>query len=350
MIRRLRTGFTLIELLVVIAIIAVLIALLLPAVQQAREAARRTQCRNNLKQLGLALHNYHDTHGWLPPGSYLTTLPSGDFGGRRQNGFPGMLPFLDQAPLYNEYAARNFRIRPWDNGLTLNQVQIRGLLCPSDSPVTQADAPVGKTNYMFSRGDSIQDNNHWVGNGGRGMRGMFPGLGETALIGKARKLSSIVDGLSNTVAMSERIIAKTGGTRVTDGVTAASIGDTFRNQPILCQLQVGADRNYIGSTIAYSGVRWLDGTPMVSGFTTTVGPNKASCANGNRDYADGVFDPTSQHTGGVNALFGDGSVRFISENIDTGNLSLGSVTTGTSRYGVWGSLGSVDGGEVVGEF
>jgi len=347
---RMNRGFTLIELLVVIAIIATLVAILLPAVQQAREAARRSTCKNNLKQLGLALHNYHDTYNILPPGCYLTTLPSTDFGGRRQNGLVGMLPFLEQSALYDQFAAMSFRFRPWDDNLAPNQVQVPGLLCPSDSRVTNQNAPVGKLNYMFSRGDSIQDNNHWVGNGGRGMRGMFPGLGETNAIGKAYRMADILDGLSNTVAMSERIIAKTGGRQVKDGVTASGLGGNFRTNPLLCVLQINSSRTYTGTVGTFAGARTFDGTPAVSGFTTTIGPNKPSCGNSGSDHADGIFDPTSQHAGGVNILLGDGAVRFVSDSIDTGNLSLPGVNSGQSPYGVWGSVGSVNGGEVVSEF
>src|SRR5690606_26614187 len=199
-----RRGFTLIELLVVIAIIAVLIALLLPAVQQAREAARRTQCKNNLKQLGLALHNYHDTFGSLPFGG------GGDLGtgtARRQSGFIGMLPYLEQGPLYEQISGPftdgtntwlPFGAVPWDGDYTPWQAKIPMLLCPSDADTTEGGA-LGKTNYMFSRGDSPWDHNNWAGSGGRGMRGMFSGNY------KVKRFGDITDGLSNTIGMSERI-------------------------------------------------------------------------------------------------------------------------------------------------
>ena len=180
-------GFTLIELLVVIAIIAVLIALLLPAVQQAREAARRTQCKNNLKQLGLALHNYHDTHGTLPIGSGITD--PGGVGGRRQSGFVGMLPFIEQAPLYQQISGTYtnsggttwgpFQCEPWNTSYTPFTAKIPGFLCPSDADTTAGGA-IGKTNYMFSRGDSPWDHNQWGGNGGRG--GDAGGLEDTEVL------------------------------------------------------------------------------------------------------------------------------------------------------------------------
>ncbi len=173
-----RRGFTLIELLVVIAIIAILIALLLPAVQQAREAARRSTCKNQLKQLGLAIHNYHDTYKMVPFGSSINGGP-----GPRHSGYMGMLPYIDQAPLYQLIATGGTRVAnngstnyppfgasPWDGNYAPNLITLPVLQCPSDQ-----DPPgvtMGKTNYMFSRGDTCWDTcPMWNGNGGRGLRG-----------------------------------------------------------------------------------------------------------------------------------------------------------------------------------
>src|SRR5579885_1983208 len=206
MARRRASGFTLIELLVVIAIIAILIALLLPAVQQAREAARRTQCRNNLKQLGLAIHNYHDNFNLFPYGeSFSDTNPRP----QRYSTYIPLLPFIDQAPLYNVFAANQFANVPWDGGYAPWKTQVPGLLCPSDT-ISNFETYTAKTNYMTCRGDSTWDHNQWAGNGGRGLRGVFRGQGDdyhpTSAGGENGThcgIRDITDGTSNTIAISE---------------------------------------------------------------------------------------------------------------------------------------------------
>ncbi|MGC1272392.1 MAG: DUF1559 domain-containing protein [Planctomycetaceae bacterium] len=358
------SGFTLIELLVVIAIIAVLIALLLPAVQQAREAARRTQCKNNLKQLGLALHNYHDTMGSLPFGE---GFPNGGFGGRRHSGFVGMLPYIEQTPLYQQISGTftnaggttwgPFLCEPWNQNYTPFTAKIPGFLCPSDADTT-AGGRIGKTNYMFSRGDSAWDHNEWAGSGGRGLRGMFTGDH------KVKRFGDITDGLSNTIAMSERVKAKGNGSRILDGGTAMGLGSGFRNSnPSLCQAAVGPNNTYTVSVGHWGGTRWPDGAPAFTGHTTVLGPNKANCTQNTWDGEDGIYEPTSNHTGGVHVLMGDGAVRFVSESVNAGNPTCpppdGSAGGGTpctgawggpSPYGVWGALGSISGGDIVGDF
>lgn len=342
---RQRLAFTLIELLVVIAIIAVLIALLLPAVQQAREAARRSQCKNNMKQLGLAFHNYHDTFSLLPFGE---GRPGG--GGPRYSGFVGMLPYMDQAPLFNQFAAANFANVPWDGGFAPNLVQLPVLLCPSDSvPLTTATGTIGKASYAFSRGDSAWDNNEWAGNGGRGFRGFF------ASQSSKRSFRDVTDGLSTTIAMSERIMAKGSGNRVNQGGTATGVGGTMaQTNPSLC-LGVIVNKAYTGGVGHWGGTRYTDGAPAFSGVTTILGPNKGSCTQGGWDGEDGVYEPSSVHVGGVHVLMGDGAVRFVSENINVGNSAAPAPDgtgqpNGPSPYGVWGSLGSARGGDVASDF
>ena len=357
-----RSAFTLIELLVVIAIIAVLIALLLPAVQQAREAARRSQCKNNLKQLGLAIHNYHDVYNLVP----MIGLNNTAGGGCRQSPFVGMLPYFDQAPLANMIAAGGTAAAvngttvysgnvfvPWDNNHKAVITKIPAILCPSDGD-SNAQAPRGTTNYMFSRGDASWDTcPQWNGNGGRGLRGFFVG-GQGA--SGTRGFRDVQDGLSNTIAMSERIKAKPGATKVTDGGISGDLGQaTYRASAATCLATAGTAGpgvyNNAANVRVYTGLRWIDGTNTMTGCTTIVGPNKPSCTDPGNDDRDGIFDPTSFHTGGAQVLMGDGAVRFISENIHTGNLTAASPSgSQTSPYGVWGSLGSVNGGEVVGEF
>jgi prepilin-type N-terminal cleavage/methylation domain-containing protein len=358
-----RAGFTLIELLVVIAIIAVLVALLLPAVQQAREAARRSQCKNSLKQLGLALHNYHDVYNVLPYGEGNTGA-NPPTAGIRYSGFVGMLPYMDQAPLFNQIAANKFQNVPWDWGYQPFLQTIPVILCPSDSTTsaTQGWTPtgIGGTNYMFSRGDSAWDHNEWAGNccPPRGYRGMFTGNSHSF------SFRDVSDGLSTTIAMSERIQAKGDGDRaVNHGGTATGLGDTFRNtNPSLCAATV-VGGFYTVNTGGWGGTRWPDGAPAFTGCTTVLGPNKGSCTQGGWDGEDGIYEPSSMHVGGVHVVMGDGAVRFISNNINTGNTTIppldtpnpGSIPSpyvplGPSAYGVWGAMGSRAANDIVGSF
>ena len=359
--RTFSAGFTLIELLVVIAIIATLVAILLPAVQQAREAARRSTCKNNFKQLGIALHNYHDTHNILPPGCMMSdeyqVAGTVRMGGRRFSAHVGLLPYMEQGAIYDMFAADNFIKAPWDNLQPANQARIASLQCPSDSTDASANTTNGPTNYMFSRGDSLTDNNRWAGNNGAGMRGMFPQLGDSATdgtFGKCQRFADIMDGLSNTLAMSERIKAKAGGTGIDDGAVARMSSNAFRNNPTLCLAEVNGNRDYTNTNVLrVTGTRYSDGAITFTGVTTIVGPNRASCHNDNNsnvDDNDGIYDPSSLHKGGAQILLGDGAVRFVSENINTGNMGTGAVLSGNSPYGVWGALGSVNGGEIPGEF
>ncbi|QDT40311.1 putative major pilin subunit [Gimesia alba] len=351
-------GFTLIELLVVIAIIAILIALLLPAVQQAREAARRTECKNKLKQLGIAMHGYHEVHGCMPMGAGSNGGP----GGRRQSGFVGMLPFIDQAPLFNLIAAggtaaavdgttnyNGFDFVPWDNNHKAVITKIPMLLCPSDGDTTEEN-PRAKCNYMFSRGDTAWDTNPgWNGNGGRGLRGFFVGGSGNSNV---RRIRDITDGLSNTIAMGERIKAKPGGNSILTGAIATNITQAqYRADASVCLNNYNNSTDqYAGSSSRWAGLRWMDGTVSFTGMTTILGPNKPSCTQPGDDH-DGIQDPTSHHAGGAQVLMGDGAVRFISENIDAGNPASPSPAGATrSPYGIWGALGSVAGSETIGEF
>ena len=352
-----RVGFTLIELLVVIAIIAVLIALLLPAVQQAREAARRTQCKNNLKQLGLAIHNYHDVYNCAPMGS----LYNGGPGGQRQSALVQMTPYLDQGALAQmiagggtlasvngtqNYAGNAFV--PWDGNHKANFAKIPGLQCPSDAPSNVST--FGKTNYMASHGDQCWDTcPQWAGNGGRGLRGFFIG-GNNAAIG-VRNFADVTDGLSNTIAMAERIQGKLNGNSIKTGAIGYTLGQgTYRANPSACLALVAGAGVYTGASQTWTGTRWADAAPNYTGCTTILGPNKATCTDSGGDDRDGIFEPSSLHTGGVHVLLSDGAVRFISENIDSGNPTVASPVTGPSPYGVWGALGSVNGGETVTDF
>ncbi len=362
--QRRASGFTLIELLVVIAIIAILIALLLPAVQQAREAARRTQCKNNLKQLGLAIHNYHDVYNSAPIGCTIQDLTVNGINNtyRRFSAHLALLPYVEQANVYE--ASNSFLAQPansgggvpWNNSLPCVTAKLPYLLCPSDSEST-IDGVKAKTNYMFSHGDNAWDQNPaWAGNNGNGIRGFFKSIQANGSGGKPRNFRDVLDGLSNTIAMGERITGKASALTIKNGAMTTAVANGGRDNPALCRASVGQNGLYTtigdanGSLLA--GQRAFDGAPPFTTVNTIIAPNGPSCKNGNDNQhdRDGIFTMTSQHTGGVQVLLCDGSVRFISDSIDTGNLAALGPKSGPSPYGIWGALGSVDGGEVLGEF
>ncbi len=338
-----RRAFTLIELLVVIAIIAVLIALLLPAVQQAREAARRAQCKNNLKQLGLALHNYHDSHSVLPPGRLVTQV---DGSGHCFAAYAHLLPFLDQAPLYNQI---DFNSNPdvgFANAIPVS-TNLPVLLCPSDpfiilQPAT-ATAPASAVhNYPLNTGTThpISTRNA----SGTPVTGIFF---ENSCV----RFRDVTDGLSNTVCISETLRSQLGGPTTWDGVSPtngfvltqgndnAITGPELTNYASQCH---GA-----GLLLQQTrGSKWLYGAPGHSMYNHLRGPNDRDidCRGGipHSNKTDALWRTLShnvtthsRHTGGVHALLCDGSVRFVSENI--------AVTT-------WQGLGSRNGGEIIGEF
>lgn len=327
-----RRAFTLVELLVVIAIIGALIALLLPAVQMAREAARRTQCSNNLKQIGIALQNYHDTLRSLPPGR-LRMME--EFKGRCFSAYAHLLPFLEASTLYRQI---DFNQSPEDpaNAAAMNQT-IPYFLCPSDGKKKlQGDSAVH--NYPLSTGTTYPLSRR--NPGGVPVTGIFYENSPT-------RFAEITDGLSQTVCVGETIKSE-GGPDVWDGVSKT-------NGFVLTQgndnLFAGPELTDYASQCHGSGLRlqqtrgsrWLYGAPGHSMYNHMRGPNDrdVDCRGGipHSNKTNELWDrlslnvaARSRHPGGVHALFCDGHVEFVTDGI---------------QLSIWQAYGSRDGGETA---
>ena len=367
-------GFTLVELLVVIAIIGILIALLLPAVQAAREAARRMDCSNHLKQFGLALHTYHDANKSFPSGNgsvfYSGPDPDGNAVVRRWTGFSpffAMLPYFEQSALY-EAGTRGPYAGVDPTGGTIWGETVGFLLCPSDSYSGRSQ---GRSSYLASLGDWIDKNNDndtmrsVMNNRGLFARAiLFNGQDvnnpQYRPVMTFKGMGSLVDGTSNTVVFSERCTSATRN-KIKGCYILGLSGWTNGNSeggslfPRLCldsKDPAKPDQYDLtkGSGVQigdHFGTRWADGRGPGS-FSTVLPPNSPSCVGAGLDYdARMLVSASSYHTGGVSVAIGDGSVTFVSDTVDSGSLANDThcVTGGASPFGVWGAMGSVNGGE-----
>jgi prepilin-type N-terminal cleavage/methylation domain-containing protein len=276
-----RRAFTLIELLVVIAIIAILIALLLPAVQQAREAARRTQCRNNMHQLGLALHNYHDTHRLFPIGN--SQWDDGGWHGTAASWMALLLPFVDETALYNAY---NFDLSnaPWKSmaNTTVCRSILQQYICPSDT----GDPRENQTGGAYAR-------SNYAGNAGVG-----PSGGDAANSGArmSRSYRQAIGPVFTLSSVSIRLIA--------DGTS-----NTIAGGEVSEQIQQGTFNPYTGV--------WSRGVAegVTRGAFSGVGVVNAICDQAGSTLCRHAWQ--SKHEGGAFFVMCDGQVRFLSENIDT---------------------------------
>ncbi len=346
-----RRGFTLIELLVVIAIIAVLIALLLPAVQAAREAARRAQCVNNLKQLGLALHNYHQAIGSFPMGMSANANGGPGTSGPDKNGWDGwsaqsmMLPYLEQTAIYN---AINFSLAvrtgagggsPYVDNSTASTAKIASFLCPSDGRAGQSNinsyyGSMGTTTAVYSDTST----------------GIFP------FRYRSYSIADVSDGTSNTIAFAESVVGSAQkGEDFNDGsdsVNGVSLADSMHQYDAVNAANIAGTNAALqtcttsfqapggGSEFNNRGYAWAVGSTAATLFNTIVTPNSrqnawGSCRSGcggcgveGSEFANA----TSRHPGGVNVAMADGSVKFIKNTVNAN---------------AWWALGTKAGGEVL---
>jgi prepilin-type N-terminal cleavage/methylation domain-containing protein/prepilin-type processing-associated H-X9-DG protein len=363
---RSRRAFTLVELLVVIAIIGILIALLLPAVQAAREAARRSQCTNNLKQLILAVHTYVDTYKVLPTRQSGRGVAHEILGQQRLriSGWVQLAPFYEQKSLYD--VAMQANDNPWsDNGVSHWQLAVIPTLnCPSDGgDIPPRGSKRGTTSYAFCSGDNYEATLHSPAersDSNEAIAKMNVPIKNRGMFGRQdyNSLATIVDGTSNTIALAERSRPK--NLRDRGMVVNDTSADATSYIPLACRAWWAGNR-YIDSAVASSdtspGYRWADGAAFFAAVSTILPPNTAVCqllAGGwPTHWSPGIWTATSEHPGGVNVAMADGSVRFISDTIDAGNLTVvapSPTSSGRSPYGVWGALGTKAGGESVSGF
>ncbi|MGV3483567.1 MAG: DUF1559 domain-containing protein [Planctomycetaceae bacterium] len=412
--KRNRVGFTLVELLVVIAVIGVMVGLLLPAVQAAREAARRMSCGNNFKQIGLGMHNYHAAYNTLPmhgTGTYPATptniwVSVNTASNMRLSMLVGLTPFIEQQALWEQIsnplvkrtdnqaiAPGGIATSPWPAmGPTPQQLQyppwateISTFRCPSDPGVGLP--ALGRTNYVACTGDSVVNSRDGYLNV-KVTNGTIPYTPTTGTANQARAalrgvfvaglrmaFRDILDGTANTIAAGE--IATDLGDR--DIRTKPTLGTnnsvaTLRDNPSWCKDQTAGPGAYIdplrpqfwhstttllGNAIG-RGYRWADQFPIYGQCQTILPPNREICSNGGGDRSD-LVPMSSRHQGGVHVLMADGAVKFVTDSIEAGNSRNRMVFTGgtaannnvpgsKSPYGLWGALGTRANKETIKDF
>ncbi|MFG0287309.1 MAG: DUF1559 domain-containing protein [Rhodopirellula sp. JB044] len=406
-----RSGFTLLELLVVVGIIGVLIGLLLPAVQAAREAARRMSCSNNFRQIALGVSQYHDAFKHLPPhgtGTFSNANDPTNTNQFRLSYLVSITPFVGEVPVWEAISEKRFGSPPSDvneqegfddmMGMGYVDMEMGGeevmhpypamgpvpsmrsyepwmhevpvFRCPSDPGVGLP--ALGRTNYAACLGDAIEglheglwryEANQWAPSGRDQMRATGRGMFVPRMV---TTFDDVTDGLATTIMLGE-IATDLGDKdiRTTPSLQNGWAGGVLDNVQI-CRDQIDRTRPMfwdVASTVQLTanpaqgrGYRWADATALMTGFNTVLPPNRELCFGGD-ETTIGTLTLSSRHQGGAHIAMGDGSIRFITDSIECGNQSRTVQLNGKAElapgspsvFGLWGALGTRNQSELIGE-
>jgi prepilin-type N-terminal cleavage/methylation domain-containing protein len=365
--RSCRRAFTLVELLVVIAIIGTLVGLLLPAVQAAREAARRSSCSNNVKQLSLAVLGHEAAKKYFPPqsGNRSWSDLTSNNNWWYVSWVAAVLPYCEEQQTYDAFvtylkaSATNNPLNASASNPATRQPDV--LLCPSDAAGrinVVAGSTMGRTNYRGNRGDLLVPKNDGSRRGVFNMWRWSNDVNNDANANPMPRAATITDGLSQTLMLSEAGIGVSGSRDVKSGLAAAVTLGSAPTAPSDCLSQSdGFTITSADVTIANNGNKgqvWADGNPGHTCFFAVMPPNSVSCtatAGSSVLNSPTFVSASSFHESGATVAMCDGAVRFITDNVDTGNLSASRPSKSgrsPSVYGVWGAIGTKDCGETLG--